>query len=882
MRIERLYLKNFAHILSGLGKYEIDLNLRGNHKLINLIIGKMGSCKTVILGHLQPFSNFGTLDSRNQDDIVIKEKNGLKILEITDGDDSYVVKHDYRWKKDHHMIKSFIEKNGVELNPSGSVTNFRSIVELELGIDPEFLVLLRLGANVTNIIDKKATDRKAYMASRLSEADMYVTLYKKLNDDMRSLNAQATMLMKKISTLSRGDLSALEKRFEEITDTMHGLTDEKEHLLQLKYKITADINGQLENSTIDTIRNERLAHIREVELLKNNLDSINESIDSAQTANMSISEVARNIGAVEAKLSGNSIEQVKLEDAFKESQKMLDDLREKLLVRGDEDQINRIRDTYTQIMASIAEMKRDITDFDVKYDSVSLNRFMGHIDSINVLLSDMHEYNSDDVLLVLRKGADAVKAAMKKIDILNAQRYKLQTNVDNFKYASAYRPTEVLFVPPFCPTEDCPYYKTHPATLQKETDLKRMDELFIQVKAQIDEIDNQIQRYSAFTLIFNKLSILQSTWYAVINQLSEIGVVKTTVLTKVLQLNLHSTWYDYDKLVQIRALAEEREKYYELTERANSLKSELDQYNCNDRDAIQMQIQTQETKMREILQRLHEIDSENHALDEEKMRFNHIYISLEKYSEMEKDRDLLISQIDDLNSKISKCEEIDRQVSELRQKAMVVEASISEVETKLKKVSSDHQFVQMTLNDIDYAKKDFDEIRTKQETLRYIVDAVSPSKGIPLVFIKLFLQECREDLNDLISDVFGDSIEVLDFNIKENEFTIPYSVNGTVVDDISKASQGQKSIISMALSFAMLRQAHSKWNIMLLDEMDGPLYKDDRNKFISILYKQLSAIQAEQVFLISHNFSFDGQSANVIMTTDEHVDKNAMTTVMHI
>ena len=182
MRIERLYLKNFAHILSGLGKYEIDLNLRGNHKLINLIIGKMGSCKTVILGHLQPFSNFGTLDSRNQDDIVIKEKNGLKILEITDGDDSYVVKHDYRWKKDHHMIKSFIEKNGVELNPSGSVTNFRSIVELELGIDPEFLVLLRLGANVTNIIDKKATDRKAYMASRLSEADMYVTLYKKLND----------------------------------------------------------------------------------------------------------------------------------------------------------------------------------------------------------------------------------------------------------------------------------------------------------------------------------------------------------------------------------------------------------------------------------------------------------------------------------------------------------------------------------------------------------------------------------------------------------------------------------------------------------------------------------------------------------------------------
>ena len=188
----------------------------------------------------------------------------------------------------------------------------------------------------------------------------------------------------------------------------------------------------------------------------------------------------------------------------------------------------------------------------------------------------------------------------------------------------------------------------------------------------------------------------------------------------------------------------------------------------------------------------------------------------------------------------------------------------------------------MTLNDISYAQKDYDALVDKQEALKYIVEAVSSNKGIPLVYIKLFLRDCKDTLNDLISDVFGDSIEVLDFIINENEFRIPYSINGSPVEDIAKASQGQKAIISLALSFALMRQAHSRWNIMLLDEMDGPLYKTDRSKFITILYKQLVAIDADQVFLISHNFTFEGNDVNVIMTTDEHVDKSSMLSVMHI
>ena len=74
----------------------------------------------------------------------------------------------------------------------------------------------------------------------------------------------------------------------------------------------------------------------------------------------------------------------------------------------------------------------------------------------------------------------------------------------------------------------------------------------------------------------------------------------------------------------------------------------------------------------------------------------------------------------------------------------------------------------------------------------------------------------------------------------------------------------------------------TKFNIPLLDEVDGPLYKDDRAKFIDILFRQIHAINAEQVFLITHNNTFDGYPVNVIMTTDEVVDDDSLATIIKV
>ena len=93
-KIHRLYLKNFAHIYSGMNKDEVEI-VFDNDNPINIFIGKMGSGKTAILGHLQPFSTYGSLDSRNQDKQILPEKDGVKEIDIIRGEDVYSIYHKF-------------------------------------------------------------------------------------------------------------------------------------------------------------------------------------------------------------------------------------------------------------------------------------------------------------------------------------------------------------------------------------------------------------------------------------------------------------------------------------------------------------------------------------------------------------------------------------------------------------------------------------------------------------------------------------------------------------------------------------------------------------------------------------------------------------------
>ena len=59
----------------------------------------------------------------------------------------------------------------------------------------------------------------------------------------------------------------------------------------------------------------------------------------------------------------------------------------------------------------------------------------------------------------------------------------------------------------------------------------------------------------------------------------------------------------------------------------------------------------------------------------------------------------------------------------------------------------------------------------------------------------------------------------------------------------------------MALSFSLASNSATSYNIMLADEVDAGLDEANRASFLKMLYNQIDLINAEQVFVISHNLS---------------------------
>lgn len=185
MKINYLILENFSNIETSMNTNRVKIDFTKATNRVILLVGRNGSGKTSILSMLTPFADVGGLDVRKSSHLVIEGRDGYKEIQIQKDDSVYTIKHYYTSKKGGgHTIKSYIEKDDIELNPNGNVTSFKEWVSVELGVEPDYLKLIRLGANVTSMISMTETERKAFMNKLLEEADTFLAFHKKVRADL--------------------------------------------------------------------------------------------------------------------------------------------------------------------------------------------------------------------------------------------------------------------------------------------------------------------------------------------------------------------------------------------------------------------------------------------------------------------------------------------------------------------------------------------------------------------------------------------------------------------------------------------------------------------------------------------------------------------------
>lgn len=876
-KITRLYLKNNRFIYSGMNKNEVNIDFTQANKnsKINLLVGPVGSSKTAILSHLQPFSTVGTLDNRNSVDQTLDELDGIKEIEYDHDGFHYKIHHDYIWNKNikSHATKSYIEKDGKELNPNGNSGSFKEIIKMEFGLDQSYLRLLRLGANIENLIKLKPIERKKFIASLREDTEVYLMIHKKLNEDYRTLNASINAVSNRLMQLSATEEDKMRDELDE------GLKDLKVSMESIKE--TESRIGKLQgmNQTLGdltTLVNEYQSREVANESMQSQIDDIQTEIDAANS-DETLESISNKIGQIQGKINSLEEKLINYEQELEKTQTNINKCNDIIAITESNDHLEDMQSVLKDLENAYKEYSIKLSNFRCKYSYHFLATFIDNMSVLQNMLDEIGQTDAQTIKTVMARLNQSLGPwVTQKVNMLTGRRVNIQKAMSTIEYSKEYNSPVPLFRAPCCPTDQCPYYKTHPVTIKRRSGNKLdINAKLLRMQDEITRIDAEIAKYQEYTVLQKKLQLLQNQWNSAVKVLIDLGVVPTDIrmIDILTDPMARRDWYHYNHLISILEKTKMQDEYQEVVARYNSVKNEIALIQSPEYESSKYKLEIALKRKDEIKSAMSQCAEDIQAFKSQLSDLESLYHIIQKKDENMK----LLSQLnatmeensnkmEETNKSIKKIEFNNDQIKRLQDQLNRSTSHYTDTQTRVDKLKA-------IISQIEYNQEEYKDLMDQRTTMKAILEAVSSKEGIPLILVKVFLDNCKEIINELISDVFEDELEILDFNITETDFKIPYMVNGQYIDDIEYASQGQTSIISIALSFALVQQSIFDYNIMLLDEVDGPLHFNDREKFIGILFKQMAAIHSDQVFMISHSEGiFEGNPINIFMTADEKIE----------
>lgn len=860
MRIDYIKLKNFVNIKAGMKRTEIEIDFSKSQNKLILLCGPNGSGKTSLLAEFHPFANSGNMDVRGEANLIIEGKDGYKEVHISDKEDKYIIKHHYMFSKKTKSVKSFISKNGSELNPNGNVKSFKETVSENLGIDHDLLKLMRLGSNVTSLINMKSTNRKNFATKLFSDIEVYQGFYKKVSEEYRNLRAVMKSTADKISKYNVQDESEFEKQIAVADNEIETYTVERDRLQ--KDIITAE--NKL--SEID-IKDEQVV-MESFESLDRELNSAYELITLVRDMNISkedyIIQYEKNKQSIEMKVfeCKSNIEKAISERDIYFNQKQ--DLEESLKRAASSERIKNLQDMISEYKININKLESELNDR-TRYDRTELLLLKEHCQKTLDYVRDLNIYTDFDVKNIMRSLVDNVNI-MDKIEVqtsINKTEYdRLNAEIINIENMNLDTGMEIN--ENSC-TKDCPFKEFYMKTAGKVKDLPNLIEERNNIYKEITKNEELFNLYNNLVFIKNHIMSYEAKIsLPIIYDYTECFT--NYIMGKpIVNMNLLNLTID------------DSEKFDTLNIYKNDLQSFENEYDIIKSSGLDViEIENKILNINEIVSSKNKIIDENtidkmkyeKELDELVTESESIIKALnikDSLSSMEERHKELKERIDEINKlKETKVEYINN-IEKYKSEHKKVSEFITNLTTKKNQLSFNMETYKSLVEEYNALKllfSDADEIK----------EALSSSKGIPLIFLQVFLKNCPIMMNSLLDTIYDGELQIERFIIDENEFRIPFIKSGIKVPDIVMASQGESSFISIVLSLSLIIQSMTKYDIIGLDELDGPLDTKNREEFIKVLYTFIDQVNCEQVFLISHNNMFDNEPIDLILTGDVDVD----------
>lgn len=883
MKLLSIRLENYIGIYNGRGDNILEVDLSQSTSNIVIIRGSNGSGKSTLLKALSPLQDDNTA--------IIPGMEGKKTLRYLYNGEVYEILYVHPVKTDgsRGQVKMQVYKgmNRVELNPTWNVTSGKDIIFDLFNLDANFLTLSQLSSEDRGLADKKPAERKKFVNSIINGIEVYNNMYKVITKKYSTFKNLINTISSKINQI--GNIEELNSRYNNISRQVEDVSRERDKAVIEASKIDAEIgiltrdNNLEEFYKINEEIRENLDYIRaskaqvinlsKGELSSEDLNELKDIIDSSlHSFDKDISKWKSEEAVAKSKIENISREK---EDTFKSLQTKITK-RGTLLDGGFSDSDLTL---YKDTKAKIAELENDIN---------GLNSSIKNLSEAEALVNAMEMIVP--VLDSLYNGLDATTKKEKydfvKTTLDNDGKYVDQTIELTRTYNEVSRTVteleseiltyEILFDkakslalrPKACKIDDCSFVKEAIEASSKHPE-KRINDINKEIDDSnklLKSLEKDIESYKElydFNKRFTNLHGMVLSFRKLLEKSPVNYIIDPYQLLASLD-HMEKLMIDFNQIRGIFNIITTKSNYEEIIE---SLKEPAVKYEANKAliDELDSDIASLKDKLSTIDAQL---NAEQDGISEVTTNISLAEFKTEVYTKckslvdecigLEERNTELQSQINSLSDIAFKVKDLETRMDEAKSRADRLNNDLNAILSERDKIASSKTLLEDYIRDLELYNKNFSIL----ETIRYYL---SPTTGIQTVFMRTYMGNIILKANELLSLIFNGQFIIQPFVINEAEFRIPCLGNGLVNDDISSMSTSQICMISMILSFAILSNSSTDYNILKLDEIDGGLDTENRIQFIGLLKQLISMVGCEQCFLISHNMEYDADTTVIDM-----------------
>ena len=868
MHYKWIELYGYAGIYNGMGlmQMKIDFTKCKTNKVI--IRGSNGSGKSTLINAINP--------NPDSNDKFMPNSEARKNICLVDNGTEYVIRYIHPiTNSGRGTTKGYIAKtiNGqlVELNPNGNISSCKDILYEEFNLDSNFISLSRLSSEDRGLVDNKPAERKKLINSIISILDTYNGIYKNLSKKSSTFKQMINSLTYKIDYI--GNEVQLNSRLQGIENRMNTLEQEKnttiEAIAAIKVKISEYMNILRDNnydaiitelkdvsSHNKVLRNQIFAKMKEFNI--DNIDAIDSFFNYLdKQIGILESDIESLKSQVTSLLSQREIEYNDLQN----KRSRLDSLQSEynyIDIKNSVDSAKEIIDKYDSIFKQMGLINVDhITknEFDTAIEALSSLKDMG------IALSS--SCTQEQLAYVVNNFAEVqsmvynIPNIKQELNQMRKEKEDIYSEILVFE-SKAELIAELNNRPKECKIDTCPYIKSAiDASIQYPKD--KYESLQSQYAYLIDKItinEELIEKYLFYSGIINNINNINRELNSKIKFINKLPVrkdFKETFINRVVSFDHFDDINDLYKYIDCGNMIEE---YKVAKQQYDKYQSEYKFYEAKNDiiESIITDINTLVKKTDDLADKIENInsiiyDKQNKLLDlnSAKPKVERLLAKLKDDLKPSKDREAELIKIKDLLDVNSV------EIEKLQDQLSTLNVNLDSVTKDIKGLSEERDNIKhslILLNDYRTELQQYSDKYNKIEKVRYYS---SPSTGIQTLFMQLYMNKIITVANSLLSLLFEGEFVLQPFIINENEFRIPCLGTGLLHDDISSMSTAQKCMISMILSFSILHQSSTKYNVIMLDELDGGLDTMNRGFFIELLDKLMAMLNCEQCFIISHN-----------------------------